>query len=635
MPANGDGADAEQHRDVLDVQVLELVQDDDRPAARSQRVERTPDGVTCHKRRLVAARGRGGPVPRVVVVPPNRVPSPLVASNVDENPDEPRLLVRQAARNGQRCAGDLEKCLLNQVQCGVCGRSQASREAVQTVVVGVEESGHPVRGHVGYGGGKRAGARPGKRWRFPIPWLRHSQTLGRPGALRSGPVFRQTALVAALVFRVISAPIAAQAPAVRPADEQALREYTGVYRWAPNAFVYLQMWEEGSGFGKPTLVAFDESGEVRTLYPTDRDQFFAGPGFAVAASVESRITFQRDRRGRIASLTWRRDGSAPRTARRVDIEKHEDVRFPSGDVQLAGTLITPTARGRHPAIVLVHGSGPQNRESILPWARFLIRRGIAVLGYDKRGVGGSTGDWNTASFDDLAGDVVAAFDYLKTRGDVDRTRIGLLGVSQAGWIMPLAAVRASDIAFLISISGPGVPAAETTIDQARNEMTMTGMPPQDVSDIVELMKAQNEFARTGQGWDQYMAMRERLAARMGPPPASFPGTPDDPYWQGIRRTYFYDPAPTLRRLRVPTLALFGELDNNIMADKNKAAWEAALNAGGNRDYTLVILPNANHDQLEARTGTNAEMGSLRRFVPAYFAAVQEWLAKRIIGFRPS
>ena len=100
------------------------------------------------------------------------------------------------------------------------------------------------------------------------------------------------------------------------------------------------------------------------------------------------------------------------------------------------------------------------------------------------------GDWNTASYDDLAGDVIAAFEYLKTRSDIDSSQIGLLGVSQAGWIMPLAAVRAKDLAFLISISGAGIPGAETTIDQARNEMTALGMKPQIVADIVELMKLQ-------------------------------------------------------------------------------------------------------------------------------------------------
>src|SRR5207302_942089 len=110
------------------------------------------------------------------------------------------------------------------------------------------------------------------------------------------------------------------------------------------------------GFNKPgQLVAFDESGDVRMLYPTDRDRFFAGPGVAVPASIESRVEFRRDATGRISSLTWQREGAAPRIARRADIEKREDVRFSNGDVQLAGTLISPGRGSRHPAIILVHG----------------------------------------------------------------------------------------------------------------------------------------------------------------------------------------------------------------------------------------------------------------------------------------
>jgi pimeloyl-ACP methyl ester carboxylesterase len=443
------------------------------------------------------------------------------------------------------------------------------------------------------------------------------------------------AIGATLVTAFLGAvmPRAAQAPLVLPVDETVLREYAGVYQWGPNAFVYIQTWDEFSGFGKPRqLVAFDETGEIRTLYPTDRDRFFAGPGAAISTSIESRVTFQRDAGGKITFLTWQREGGAPRTARRVEIEKREDVGFSNGVVRLAGTLISPVRGGKHPAIILVHGSGAENREYILPFVRFLIRRGVAVLGYDKRGVGGSTGDWNTASFEDLAGDVVSAFEYLKTRSDIDHAQIGLLGVSQAGWIMPLAAVRATDIAFLISISGAGISAAETTVDQAQNEMTAARMSPQAVADIVGLMKLQYRFARTGQGWDDYAAAREKLAARMGPPPDTFPGTADHPYFQFIRRLYFYDPTPTLRQLHTQTLALFGELDNNIVAEKNKAAWEAALTAGGNRDYTLKILPRANHYQWEAKVGSNAEMASLTRFVPAYFTTIQDWLGKRIRGF---
>ena len=429
---------------------------------------------------------------------------------------------------------------------------------------------------------------------------------------------------------------AQQTPSVRPMEETRLREYTGTYSWGPNAFIYLQMWEEFTGFGKPReLLAFDESGDVRTLYPYDVDKFFAGPGMAISTSVESRIEVQRDNTGKIASLTWQRDGTAPRTARRVEIEKRENVRFSNGDIQLAGTLISPATSGKHPAIVLVHGSGDENREYVLPWARFLIRRGVAVLGYDKRGVGESTGDWHTASFEDLAGDVVSAFEYLKTRSDVDREHIGLLGVSQAGWVMPLAANRAEDIAFLISISGAGIPPSDTTLDQARNEMTMGGMPSQTVDEIIALLKLQYEFARTGKGWDEYAAARTKLATRMGAPPPTIPGTPDAPYWQTIKSFYFYDPVPALRSLQTPTLALWGELDNNILAEKNLAAWQAALVAGGNKDFTLRILSKANHSQWEAQTGSNAEMRSLKRFVPEYFTTITDWLAQRIRGLEAS
>src|SRR5438093_3862265 len=114
-----------------------------------------------------------------------------------------------------------------------------------------------------------------------------------------------------------------QGPTIRAVDEKTLREYEGVYQWDRNAFLYLQMWEEFSGFGRPQLVAFDESGDVRVLYPTDLDQFFTGPGVAVSTSVESRVAVQRDATGRITSLSWRREGAGPRTAKRAEIEKRE------------------------------------------------------------------------------------------------------------------------------------------------------------------------------------------------------------------------------------------------------------------------------------------------------------------------
>ena len=351
----------------------------------------------------------------------------------------------------------------------------------------------------------------------------------------------------------------AQTSSVRTLDQTALREYTGVYQWEPNAFVYLQMWDEFSGFGKPAqLVAFDESGEVRTLYPTDRDRFFAGPGAAVSTSIESRIEFQRDGAGTITSLTWQREGGAPRVARRVEIEKREDVRFSNGDIQ-----------SRRHADQSDHG-----RETSRDHSRARLRRresrvhaSLCAVPYPPRHGGSRVRQARRGRID-------RGLEHGLVRRS-GRRRGGRLRVLEdpqryrprADWPagrepgrMDHAARRGPGErhAFLISISGAGVSAAETTIDQAQNEMTASGMPPQIVEQIVGLMKLQYQFARTGQGWDEYAAAREKLAARMGPPPDTFPGNARTiPTWQFIRRLYFYDPAPTLRQLQVPTLALFG------------------------------------------------------------------------------
>jgi pimeloyl-ACP methyl ester carboxylesterase len=117
----------------------------------------------------------------------------------------------------------------------------------------------------------------------------------------------------------------------------------------------------------------------------------------------------------------------------------------------------------------------------------------------------------------------------------------------------------------------------------------------------------------------------------GNPPEAFPATQDHPYLQFIRPLILYDPAAAIRQIKLPVLALFGELDNNILAEKNRAAWEAALKDGDHRDYTLRILPKANHALLEAKVGNNAEMKSLQRFVPGYPAIVLDWLSKRVNG----
>jgi pimeloyl-ACP methyl ester carboxylesterase len=163
-------------------------------------------------------------------------------------------------------------------------------------------------------------------------------------------------------------------------------------------------------------------------------------------------------------------------------------------------------------------------------------------------------------------------------------------------------------------------------------MTASGMPQQAVEDVIGVLTLQYRFARTGEGWNEYASAREKLAARMGSPPDTIPGTPDHPYWQFIRRLYFYDPVPTLRQLKTPTLALWGELDNNILAGKKQGCLGSRTQDAGNRDFTLTILPSANHSQWEAKIGSNAETKSLQRFQPGYFTSVETWLGRRVPGF---
>ena len=435
-----------------------------------------------------------------------------------------------------------------------------------------------------------------------------------------------------LLLSLAATSLELQREAAQHADEQVLRVYTGAYRWGPDSWVYLQLWDEFSGFGKPRqLVSFDESGEVRVLYPGGKDQFTAGPGIAVATPVQSRIAFQRDGRGRITSLSWQRKGAPARTASRKDEEKRQDVGFSSdGNVRLwrerlLAPLLPESIRrsfwcmgpARRTANTCCRGHGSSSVTDLLCSATINAAWGNRAA----TGVARLSMIW--------PGIVVSAFEYLKSRDDIDDAQIGALGISQAGWILPQAAVRAKDMAFVISISGAGITPAETTLDETRNEMTMNGAPQGVVDNIVSLMKLQYRYVSTGEGWKEYAATRSQMAERRGNPPDLFPGTPDSPYFQTIRRTYFYDPVPALRALKTPTLAIWGELDDNIVAEKNKAAWDAALRASGNPDYTLTILPKGDHSQWQAKTRSNAEMKSLGGFVPEYYPTVREWLTKRV------
>ena len=433
-------------------------------------------------------------------------------------------------------------------------------------------------------------------------------------------------VLALLVTATIEAPAsAAAAPGSVPlrSDADAL---SGAYRWESGGYVEIQAWNE---LGPGRLVAFDDEGWVRALTSTGQRAFTVGVSIAVPEPVGARVRFEpAEGSAPATTLVWEVEGQPPRSARRIADARDEAVTFRSGTTTLAGTLFLPTTAGRHPALVLVHGSGEQDRNGVLPFARYLVRHGVAILAYDKRGVGSSEGDWRTSSFDALADDVLSGVAYLRTRPDIDRKRIGLLGVSQGGWIGPLAASRSRTVALVVSVSGPGVSPAEQTLDLIESELRLNGVPDDQIREASDLTKLAFKYSRTGAGWDEYVAALARSKDREWLPYLPLPATAQDPAWDMQRLFFHYDPGPALVALRCPVLAVFGGRDSGIPVDKNRARWKEGLERGRHRDHDLVVVPTADHIMLEAKTGSMYEIPALDRFVPDYRKIVLDWLSSR-------
>jgi pimeloyl-ACP methyl ester carboxylesterase len=205
----------------------------------------------------------------------------------------------------------------------------------------------------------------------------------------------------------------------------------------------------------------------------------------------------------------------------------------------------------------------------------------------------------------------------------------VFGASQGGWVAPLAALQSRDIAFVISVSGPGVSPAEVELDRLENDLSMRGFSAAEIQDAVALMNLRYEVARGGEPVEILLAAVERAKEAPWFPYAPLPRTADSwllAHWSNLPLDY--DPAATLAKLRVPVLALFGALDRNVLEPKNAERWRAALEQGGVQDYTLHTFPTANHMLLESRTGADEEYPALQRFVPEYEPILLRWLQQR-------
>jgi len=399
--------------------------------------------------------------------------------------------------------------------------------------------------------------------------------------------------------------------------------FTGNYETDSGRVIWVGPFGE---FGADFYVLDFSSGRFGALYPRSQTTFVGGPAIVTPLlPLALTLTFQTNEQGKITGLLYQ-EGSQPFVpAKRRDLGR-EEISFHNGDVKLAGMLTRPLKSGRHPAIVLIHGSGPEDRYFLGPWIDFFARQGLAVLAYDKRGVGASGGDWQQSGIDELAGDAEAAFRYLASRSDVDPRRIGLFGISQGGWIEPLVASR-NPVAFIVLHAGATVPVFRQGELFYEHELRGYGVSEEEIAKALAYQRLDDNFTRTGQGWERLQEAHRKAHDAQAPWLLAEPQPADSSFRKMYRKMMDFDPVPSWRQVKCPVLAFFGELDHNVPPQPNREILEKTLASAGHTAATIIVLPKANHLFLQAETGVQSEYPSLRAFVPGYFEQLGEWMRK--------
>lgn len=410
-----------------------------------------------------------------------------------------------------------------------------------------------------------------------------------------------------------------------PVELSTTRPWEGMYRAGSRSFLL-----ESINEAYPCSAVELPSGAIRSLFPVEPKQFIAGPTLLEALPEEQRYTLVEDSASTRKVVIKRGGGRI--TATQLPLHS-EEVKFQNGDVTLAGTLVLPNSRGPHPAIIFMHGSGGTPRISFFGFGYLLASMGIAVLKYDKRGAGQSTGSFTT--YEDLAEDAVAGARMLQARAEIDPKRIGFWGISEGGWTAPEAASRFDDAAFVIVVSGGGLSPAEGELYDSEDELRSDGrFSEADIQQALAFQRARDRYAQTGQGWDEYAALFKIALTK---PWYNYPTTdlygaskPDSPFWKIKARTYFYDPLPALRRVRCPFLAVRGGVDDPAGGKLGLAAMRKALAEAGNRDVTMRVIPHADHNLFDAKSGNSEELPRTKRIAPEAFPLMSRWLEARLL-----
>lgn len=328
----------------------------------------------------------------------------------------------------------------------------------------------------------------------------------------------------------------------------------------------------------------------------------------------------------------------------------EDITFQNSkeNITLAGTLTLPKNGGKYPVVILISGSGPQNRDEelmghkpFLVISDYLTRHGIAVLRYDDRGVAQSKGDFKTATSVDFSSDVESAIAYLKTRKEINPDKIGLVGHSEGGIIAPMVAAKSKDVKYIVLLAGTGIRGDKLMLLQMELVAKAAGKSDDGIQKSKKINAGVYEIVLKSKSNE---SLKVELKNYLG---ESLKNNPDEAKPKGMTDEEFisltinqitgpwmlnfikYDPATALEAVKCPVLAVNGEKDLQVPPKVNLPAIEKALKKGGNNQVTTREFPNLNHLFQECKTGSPTEYAEIEQtFSPVVLEVISGWILQQ-------
>lgn len=388
-----------------------------------------------------------------------------------------------------------------------------------------------------------------------------------------------------------------------------------------------------------------QTGRYGYLRASGADTFSSAASLSAGpdAPAQTEIAFSRGASGLIDGLMIREKGTPERRAIRIEPYNDRAVAFNNGEVTLAATVRTPKTTGRVPGVVLVHGSGPGTRTQVSLMNAFFAGHGLAVLSYDKRGCGSSGGDWKTVDLDVLAQDALAGVRWLKAQPGIDASRVGVWGISQGGWITPLAGSIDPGVAFVINMSGPATSLRRQDTFMMTNTLTAGGYDPDEIALALKGLNLLYDYGQGRASAEALDAMMDQARAHpklkeLALPPAAQISREamyakqkiGDPAW------YFHlnpdnDALTPYRKLRCPVLVTYGRLDYTVPVEESVRLLAEIAAEPGRRNLTVEVIPDSGHGYLRMQETQPMNPEVPTTISRAYFDVVEKWLASHVSG----